>query len=431
MERLKSAPIKKPLSFKVGRHYIVSRQSRIVQQQGTPRSIPSNKPRPRGFDDRVDLSSACVVMGCSDPADGEMTAEEDAVVGKKSRIFVVFSLFLCLVESFSFAPATMAQVEPFYKDKTVKIIVGFGSGGIYDRWGRLLARHMPKHIPGRPDFVVQNMPGAGSLIAANYVYGVAKPDGLTLGIIGPALYFDQLVGRKEVNFDWTRFVWLGAFESTIQLLYIRSDSPHKTIEDLHTTTEPARCGASGRGSNTYYFPKLLEEALGLKFHIVLGYAGAPDIDLAIQKGEVHCRGGTIGDFFTREPARTWGRTGFVRVLVQGGTRRDPRLPDVPTIYELMDKHKASDSAKRLAKVVLSPDDLGRVVAGAPGIPGERVKALRESFIKTVSDPDFIAEARKGQLDPEPVNSGELESIAKQVMEQPPEIVERLKKLLGN
>jgi len=222
---------------------------------------------------------------------------------------------------------------PFYQGKTIRIVVGFAAGGAVDLWARVVASYWPKYIPGNPDIVVQNMPGGSTMIAANYVYGVAKPDGLTLASIAPALYFDQLIGRKEVQFDWTKFI--GSPEQIDELLFIRADAPYKTLEDIRKAAEPPRCAATGPASATYYFPKLLENVFGLKFNIVTGYPGGAEADLAIEKGEMQCRGSSASSFFGREPGRTWAKTGFVRVVVQAGSRRDARAPDAPTIWELM------------------------------------------------------------------------------------------------
>ena len=232
-------------------------------------------------------------------------------------------LFLLCLFCGSLLPADNlnAQAEPFYKGQTLRVIVAFTPGGAYDTWARMITKHLDKYIPGNPTIVVQNMPGAGSISAANYFTSVAKPDGLTIGLISSALYFDQLIGRKEVNFDWSKFTWIGTPERTSEMLYIRADAPFKTIEDLRKATDPPKCGATGIGSTDYYFPKLLEDALGAKFNVVVGYQGAADIDLAVEKGEMHCRAGTLSSFFGREPGRTWTKTGFVRLLVQGGKKR--------------------------------------------------------------------------------------------------------------
>jgi tripartite-type tricarboxylate transporter receptor subunit TctC len=327
----------------------------------------------------------------------------------------------------------LAQSEPFYKGKTVRIMVGFAPGGVMDLWARLLAQHLGKYIPGQPSVIVQNMTGAGSMTAANYVYSVAKPDGLTLGLIFPALYFDQHLGAKEVQYDWAKFVWIGSPERTKELFYIRSDSPYKTFDDLRGAKEPPRCGSAGasRGTSTYYFPRILEESLGVKFNIVFGYGGTSEIDLAVERGELHCRAGSILGFMGRDPGRTWLKTGFVRVLVQSGATRDPKLPEIPTLYELMDKYKTADNIRRLAKVMLSTGDVGRPIVVTPGTPAERVKLLRDGFMNTMQDAELLAEAKKRGWEAIPVSGEELEGIARDVMAQPAEVIQQLKKLLEN
>lgn len=319
---------------------------------------------------------------------------------------------------------------PFYQGKTIRIVVGFAPGGAVDLWTRAVARYWPKRIPGNPDIVVQNMPGGGTMIAANYVYGVAKPDGLTLGAIAPALYFDQLIGRKEVQFDWTKFTWIGSPEQIDEVLFFRADAPYKTLEDIRKAAEPPRCAATGPASATYYFPKLLEEVFGLKFNIVTGYPGGAEADLAIQKGEMQCRGASSSSFFGREPGRTWVKTGFVRVLIQAGSTRDARAPEAPTIWELMEKEKTPEASRRLAKIVLAAGVFGRPIVGAPGVPPDRIKILRDSFMKAVDDPEFVAEAKKRGWELNPVSGEKLEAVAKEVIVQPAEVIERMKRILG-
>jgi tripartite-type tricarboxylate transporter receptor subunit TctC len=326
--------------------------------------------------------------------------------------------------------AAHATTHEFYKGKTIKIVVGFLAGDVYDLWARLYAQYMPKHIPGKPDIIVQNMTGAGSMIAANHVYSVAKPDGLTLGSSLPALYFDQLIGRKEVQFDWAKFVWVGSPVQNEHQMYMRSDAPYRTIEDIRRATVPPKCGTTGTGSTGYYIPKLMEDALGTKFNLVTGYQGGQDIDLAVERGELHCRAFTIEAFFAREPFLTWRKRGFVRNVIQSGRTRDPKLPDTPTIYELMDQYKTPEATRRLANVVLAAGALGRPLVGTPGIPPERVTILREAFNKTLKDPDFLAEIERRKYELQPVKGEELEAMAKEVIAQPPDVIERMRKLLG-
>ena len=318
----------------------------------------------------------------------------------------------------------------FFKGKQMKIVVGASAGAASDLYARVVANHLPKQISGKPEIIVQNMPGGGSLTAANYVYSIAKPDGLTLGAVTAPIYFAQLLGRKEVQFDWAKFTWIGTPEENDELFFIRSDQPYKTLLDLRKAADPPRCGASGVGSTGFYIPKLLEEIFGARINMVTGYPGAADVDLAVEKNEVHCRGTTISAFFGREPGKTWAKNGFVRFLVQTGDQRNSRLPDTPTIWELMDQEKGMDAKKRLARVVLGPGAFGRPILGTPGIPADRVKLLRDAYLNMLKDPEFAAEAKKRQWEIAPVSGERLEALAKEVINQPPDIIERMKKVMG-
>lgn len=330
--------------------------------------------------------------------------------------------------SFVFSPALHAQ-SPFYQGKSINLVVGNQAGGLYDLWARLIANHIGKQIPGNPSVTVQNMPAAGSLVAANYLYNVAKPDGFTIGAVIPGIYTDQLIGRKEVQFDWAKFSWIGTPEQTEWVFITRADSPYKSIEDIRAAPEPPKCGSTGTGSFLYQVPKLMEETLGMKLNMVTGYTGGPDVDLAIERGEVRCRSVSVTAFFGREPYITWGKKGFVRPLAQTGKKRDISLGDVPTIYELMDQYKTSEMGRRLATVLLASNIFGRPWLTPPGVPAERVKILREAWNRTVKDPEFLAEAKKRRWPVEPVFGEELDSLAKEVVTQPPEVVQRLKKFL--
>jgi tripartite-type tricarboxylate transporter receptor subunit TctC len=338
---------------------------------------------------------------------------------------IVFSFLLAL----AFASSLEAQTS-FYEGKTIRIIVGFSPGAAYDVWARLMAHHWSKYIIGSPTFVVQNMTGGGSMVAANHVYNVAKPDGLTLGFVSPGIYIEQLAGRKEVQHDWLKFSHIGSPESTARIFFIRADTGYKAIEDIRNAAEPPKCGATGVGTASYYWPKLLAEAFGLKLNIVAGYPGAADVHLAIEKGEMHCWGGTVQNYFGTEPSRSWDKTGFVRVLAQGGKKRHPQLPNVPTIWDLMDKHKTDEATRGLAKLLLAPDDLGRSLFGPPGIPADRLKVLREGFMKMMKDPDVVAEARKKRFEPNPISGDEIEGLVKELV-QPPEVIHRMKTFLQN
>src|SRR4029450_6935094 len=348
--------------------------------------------------------------------------------GKQRRLLmkqIALLLFFLLLPS----PGLYAQA-PFYQGKTINLIVGSGGGPAYDICGRLLANHIGKHIPGSPNVMVQNMPAAGGMVAANFVYEVVKPDGLTIASINPAHYFNQLQGNKEVKFDWTKFAWLASSDKSEHMLYMRTDAPYKTMQDIRKATAPPKCGATGTGTSGHYIPRMLEEALGTKFTIVTGYAGGNEIDLATERNEVVCRSFTTAAYFAREPYHTWRKKNFVRVLLQTGRTKDPRLPDVPLYQDLMNEVKTPDLGRRVVTVMLGSGELGRPIVTHPATPPERMKVLREAFMKSMADPALLEEAAKNKLEITPVSGEELAKIAKSVIDQPPEVVERIKKILA-
>jgi len=328
--------------------------------------------------------------------------------------------------------STSAQAQaPFYQGKTIRVIIGTPPGNLYDLWGRLIIEHMVKHIPGKPDYIVQNMPGAGHVVAVNYLYTNVKPDGLTLiGSVIPSLYLNQLIGRPEIQFDWAKFGWIGSPARGASQMYMRADSPYKTIEDVRTAKEPPKCGATGVTGPDSYLPKMMQETVGAKFNIVTGYPGGTDIDLGVERGEIHCRAFTIEAFFGREPYHTWRKKGFVHNLFQTGRQRDPRLPHTPTVFEIMDQYKTPPAGRGLATVLLGADGMGRPMMAPPGVPPDRLQSLRDAFAKTMQDEPFRAEVKKRNYEFDPVGGEELQNLAKELTSQSPEVIDRLKKVLS-
>jgi tripartite-type tricarboxylate transporter receptor subunit TctC len=324
-----------------------------------------------------------------------------------------------------------AQAEPFYKGKTIRIMVGSTPGGFYDRWARLFARYMGKYIPGQPEIIAQNMPGAGSVIATNHVFSVAKPDGLTVVMPLNSVYVDQLVGRKEVQFDLRKFHWIGSPAVESVIMYMRADTPYKSIADIIKAKEPPKCGSTGTASSDYILSKVLEETVGAKFNTVQGYPGGSEIDLAVEKGEVVCRAHSTSAHFGREPFDTWHKKNFDRHIVQASRKRDSQAPDVPTTHEIFDQYKVPANSRRFAQVVLAAGDFGRPMMVTPGTPLERVKILKEAYLKTLNDPEVLTETKKARMDVEPTSGEELESLVKEIFHSPPEVLERVKKMLAN
>ena len=338
--------------------------------------------------------------------------------------------FFCVI--YLSAVADVGAQSNFYQGKTVKLIIGSSTGGGYDLWARLLARHYGKHVPGNPTILVQNMPGAASIVATNYLYNVAKPDGLTIGMPASGIYLDQIVGRKEAQFDLRKLRWIGSPVQEPMILYMRSDTPYKSIADIRAAKIPPKCGATGRVSSAFILARLLEETLPpLKFETVLGYPGGSEIDLAVERGEVVCRAMTASPYFGREPFISWEKKNFVRVLLFTGEKRDERAPDTPTIYEIFEKEKVPEDGRRVAEVILAAETVGRPLILGPGTPDDRLKILRNAFDKAIKDPELVADAKKGRMDIDPVPGERLEKLIRNVLDQPPDVMARVKKMLAD
>jgi tripartite-type tricarboxylate transporter receptor subunit TctC len=314
-------------------------------------------------------------------------------------------------------PASQPASPP-YAGKTVTIIVGYKAGGGYDATARLLARHLPKHIAGKPTMIVQNMPGANSLIAANHVYSVAKPDGLTIATFNRNLPIAQLTKVDGVKFDMRKFVWIGSAASEATILAIRSDLPYKTVEDLKKANKPIVIGATGPGANTYDFPLLLKEFLGLNFKIVTGYSSSADIMLAIERKEVDGRAGSltsITPFIERK---------LVRPIIRARAS-EPGIEQLPVDENLAPNPRA----KAIMALRSAPEVIGRPYVMPPGTPEELAKIMREAFAKVMSDKELVAEATKAKMDLNFVNGDEAQKVLKEVLEQPKDIVDEVSKYI--
>ncbi|HLO00053.1 MAG TPA: tripartite tricarboxylate transporter substrate-binding protein [Pyrinomonadaceae bacterium] len=340
-------------------------------------------------------------------------------------------IFVSIACTSDLATTVNAQSVSFYQGKNIRIITSDSSGGGYDRWSRLFASHMRKYIAGNPAIIVQSMPGAGGRVAANYVYGVAKPDGLTLLMASRYLAMDQLVGSKDIGYDVRKFNWIGSPSKESLVLIMRADAPYKSMEDIIKAKEPPKCGDVGTSSSGYQLAKLLEETVGARINVVLGYADIGLVDLAVERGEIVCRGQPVQSHFTREPHMSWDKRNFDRHIVQTGRTRDTRMAEVPTIYELMDQYKTPDVSRRVAQVILSGPEFGYPMVAAPAIPGEQLKILRAAYSSVLKDVDFLVEIKKLRLELNPSTAEELQNSAAEVVGQPTEVVERVRKLLND
>jgi len=316
------------------------------------------------------------------------------------------------------APRVGEAQSSRYEGKTVTIVVGFKTGGGYDSTARLLARHLPKHIPGKPNVIVQNMPGANSLIAANHVYNVAKPDGLTLGTFNRNLVLAQLTNVSGVKFDMTKFAWIGSAASETTILTIRSDLPYKSFDELKKAGKTVVIGATGPGANTYDFPLLLKEFLGVDLKIVSGYSSSSDIMLAIERKEVDGRAGSYSSL----------RTFIDRKLVHPVIRAraaEAGIEQLPVDEDLA----PTPRAKAIMALRSAPEVIGRPYVMPPGTPGDIVKIMREAFAKAIKDPELIAEAKRAKMDLEYVSGDETLKVLNEVLSQPKDIVDEFSKYI--
>ena len=321
---------------------------------------------------------------------------------------------LCKVMSLMLAAALplAAAGQSDFSGKTVTIIVGYKAGGGYDATARMLARHLPKHLPGKPTVIVQNMPGANSIIAANHMYNVAKPDGLTIGTFNRNLPIAQLTKVEGVKFDVTKFRWIGSAANESTVLAIRTDLPYKNFEELRKAKEPVVIGSTGPGANTHDFPLLLKDLVGVNFKIVSGYSSSADIMLAVERKEVDGRAGSFTSL------RPFIERGLVRPIIRARTT-EPGIDKLPVDESFAPNPKA----RAIMALRSAPEQVARPYVMPPKTPAEIVKLMREAFAKTIDDPECVAEGKKSKMDLEFTPGDQAQKILAEVMNQPKDIVQ--------
>jgi len=317
--------------------------------------------------------------------------------------------------------AEAQSVEEFYKGKTISMVIGYSPGGGYDTYARLVARFMGDHIPGKPQIVPRNMPGASSRVAAAFVYNVAPKDGTVLATGDQSLSVAQVMGEK-LQFDTTKFIYIGNPSAENNTTVTWHTSPVKTIEDAKKQEIPL--GATG-GSTSSQYPRAMNAVLGTKFKVILGYPGGNDINLAMERGEVAGRGSNSWASW-KATRPEWLKEKKINILVQIGLNKSPDLPDVPLLMDLA----KSEEDRAVLKLLSSPSAIGRPIFTTPGVPDDRVKALRAAFEATIKDPAFIEEAKKAQLDLEPVSGEELQKIVSDIVATPEPIAKRLAEIIA-
>lgn len=320
--------------------------------------------------------------------------------------------------------ASAANHEMFYKGKTVRLIVGTPAGGGFDTYSRALARHMANHIPGAPTIVVENMSGAGTLVAANYTYKVAKPDGLSIGNFIGGLIIGQILGQPGIEFDARRFEWVGVPSKDNIVCAFTKASGITSVEKWMAAKTPVKIGSTGRGTAPEDSPKVLKAALSLPAHLVSGYKGTADIRLAAESGEL------AGGCWQWESIKvTWQRgieKGDVIVVLQVTSKPLPDLPGVPLALSFA----KTEEARRLIQIGIQDQGaITRLYALPPGTPKERTQILRKAFMDTLKDPDFAGDAKKAKLDIDPTPGEELERVVKDLFALDTNLLTRLKEVL--
>jgi tripartite-type tricarboxylate transporter receptor subunit TctC len=353
-----------------------------------------------------------------------MLVRKDSARRKRPAAFAC--LFLLVLAG---SRAEAQDDKGFYAGKTIQLFVSSGPGATTDISARLVGRYLGKHIPGNPGIVVQNMPGGGGLVGANYLFNVAKPDGLTLGAISRANYIEQMVGRPEVKADFRKLGWVGSFNKAPMMVACRSDTEYKSVAAIRAAKTPPRFGQSGTGSISYVFGNLIERILDFKIKNVTGFQSGRETDLGLERGEVDCRA-TSDITVIRAPWNRWMKENYVTFVVQQGPDKSALLPPVPTVAEL-----ARPEAKpylSLMNVMLAYTEFDRPFAAPPGVPKERLQILRDSFERMLKDGEFAAEAKK-LLDWDGTTYLSGEQMQKKMIAtitQPPEVIKRIKEILA-
>jgi tripartite-type tricarboxylate transporter receptor subunit TctC len=331
------------------------------------------------------------------------------------RLALPILLFIATAQPAAAADASKAQ----YEGRQFRVIAGFPPAGGYDLYARAVARHLPKYLPRNPSVIVQNMPGAGSMVTANYLYNVAKPDGLTIGTFSRALPFSQLVGSKGVEFDARKFNWIGSPNQEVSFCAIRADSGVTSLEQAVKKPAAVIFGGSGPGADTAQFPQALSETFKVDFKLILGYGGMAPILGAVERNEVNAFCGSWGSVKLLKP--DWFKDKYVHVIVQMGMEAHPELKGVPLLIQSV----KSEEDRRFLEVLLSRQVTAYPFAAPPGVLPERVAMLRQAFNQTMRDAEFLRESEKMGLDVNPVSGERIQKLINEIFEVSPKVRKRL------
>ncbi len=315
-----------------------------------------------------------------------------------------------------------AAIEQFYKGKTIDVIIGYPPGGSNDVFARFVARHMGKYIPGNPSFITRNMPGGGSLLAANWVYSIAPKDGTVLAIVSPTVPLDARLGNPAAKFEPEKFNWIGRTGMAANPVMIWHTQPFKTFKDA--LTNEITLSATGAGSTVSVYPTVANNVLKTRFKLVMGYKGSGESMLAMERGEVAGHSTAWEALKTQHP--DWITSKKVNIILQFALNRHPEMPDVPTALEVAE----TDDQKAILRAVLNATEIGKPFFTAPGVPAERVEALRRAFDKMVQDPEFKSEFERAKVELNPRTGEQLQKLVEELVAVPPDLMAKVKANYG-
>lgn len=310
------------------------------------------------------------------------------------------------------------RADDFYAGKTITIVTSTGPGGSYDLIARLVANHMPRHVPGAPTMIVQNMPGAGHVLATNYMYAIAPKDGTAIATVDNIIPLHQMLEGQGVHYDAAKFNWLGSTGPENSVAFVWGATGIKSVDDAKK--RQVILGATGAGSSTIIYASIMNNLLGTKFKIVTGYKSASEVYLAVQKGELEATTGSYSSLITKY--QDWLENKKINIIAQMGLEREKDLADVPLLTELA----KTDEAKQIMKLFSSPLALGQPYLAPPGVPADRVGLLRIALAATFKDPAFIANAEKAKFELEPTGADEVTKIVNETTHTPADIIEQAK-----
>jgi len=321
-------------------------------------------------------------------------------------------------------PARADAVSDFYSGKTLSLIAGFPPGGGYDTYVRVLARHYGRHIPGQPSVVPSNMPGAGSLLSANHIYSKAAADGTTLAMFASSAVMEPLLGNKAALFEPTKFSWIGSLSQDVSYCGVWQQPGAAASFDEMMTKETI-IGGGAPAAITFQHPMVLKNVLRANIRVIQGYPGSREINLAMHRGEVN---GTCGLFGSSIKAQFQDdvKSGRLKLVIQMGSRKSDEFGPIPSVFD----YARNDEERAVLEVHFKQLLLGRPLAGPPGIPADRLKALREALTATMKDAEFLAEANKAGLDIDPASASEVEDLLKRFATYPPEIFRKAQEAIG-